>query len=171
MNDKRRYQTGHVYYRIAVSGFLIMNGLTLNAQAVGDTVKTVRINPKLQNSIHFHGYMQPRDNSLKATDDLTFQGIHTVRQLTVKEFLRLTQADAEKYAKVMKEIYDPLIAEQQSIIENGVGQSPIDQKLGYFDPQKMPTEYINENKHDEKRPIHIDSHEEEEVLKKYSTKQ
>ncbi|MBP1640557.1 MAG: hypothetical protein H6Q17_2140 [Bacteroidetes bacterium] len=142
----------------------------LDAQIVGDTVKTVRINPKLQNAIHFHGYIQPRSSSLSMTDSLTFKGFHTVKRLSIKEFLRLTQADAEKYAKVMKEIYDPLIAEQQRIIDEGIGQSRINPKLGYFDPQKMPTEYINENKHDEKRPIHINSHEEEEVLKKYSNK-
>lgn len=147
-----------------------MNWITVNAQVVSDTVKTAHINPALRNSIHFHGYIQPLSNHLKVTDSLTFNynGFHTVKRLSIKEFLRLTQADAEKYAKVMKEIYDPLIAEQQRIIENGVGQSPIDPKLGYFDPQKMPTEYINENKHVEETHDYIKEHEEAEIMKKHA---
>jgi len=142
-----------------------------NAQTVSDTVRTVRINPRLQKMIHFSGYIQKRSTSLSISDSIHFNGIHTVHRLSIKEFMRLTQADAEKYRKVMEEIYQPLREEQQRIIDNANAQSSLkyDAALGFPDPMKMPVEMMNQNKHEEKK---IDNkkdweRKEAEIMKKY----
>jgi hypothetical protein len=165
----QHHQTTHIRFQLAVSGFLIMNGLTVQAQTFSDTVKTVHISPQLKEMIHFNGYMQKRSSKLSISDSIQFKGIHTVKRLTIKEFLRITQADAEKYLKVMEEIYKPLREEQQRIIDNANAQSSLkyDAALGYPDPLKMPTEMMNQNKHVEKTEDYIKARKEAEIMKKY----
>lgn len=150
-----------------------MNVIMGYAQSSGDTIKPLRINPKLHNMIHFHGYMQKRSNDLVIIDSLHFNGIHTVKRLSIKEFMRLTQADAEKYRKVMKEIYEPLIEEQQRIIDNANAQNATlkyDPALGFSaDPMKAPTEMMNQNKHQEKKEDYFKNWDakEAEIMQKY----
>jgi hypothetical protein len=169
LKSRKHFQIKQAYYQIAVSGFLIMSGIGVNAQVVSDTVKTVHINPQILNSIHFHGYIQPGSNGLRVLDSLRFNPFSAVKMVTRKEFQHAAFVYAEKYLKLMEEIYKPLREEQQRIIENANAEGPIKRNdaLGYQDALKMPTEMMNQNKHVETPHDYVREHEAEEIMKKY----
>jgi len=163
---------------------VVMTGLVGNAQTVVDTLKVIHINPDLQKMIHFNGYQQKRSNDFVIIDSLKFNGIKTIKQLTVKEFMRLTQADADRYNKEMESIYEPLKAEQQRIIDEknrkegkGLGiistilhYLPVyNPGLGYSNPMAMPVELLNPNMHEDDKYKAWEA-KEEEMMEKYKQK-
>jgi hypothetical protein len=95
-----------------------------------------------------------------------------VKQLTIKQFMKMTQAEEDKYKKLMETVYKPLLEEQQRIIESGVGKGTIkyDATLGYPNPFTMPTELLNPNTHTEDKYQSWQA-KEAEVMKKYERPQ
>jgi hypothetical protein len=138
------------------------------AQNVIDTVKPLHISTDLKKMIRFSGYVPPRRSGLIISDSIKFNGIHTVKQLTINQFMKMTQAEEDKYKKLMEAIYKPLLEEQRRIIESGVGKGTFqyNAKVGYQDPMKMPTELLNENTHTEDKYQSWQA-KEAEVMKKY----
>ena len=158
------------YLLIAGTYFCMCNAMEICAQNVNivDTIKPLHISPDLKKMIRFSGYMQPGSTHLMISDSLKFNGIHTVKQLTIKEFIKLTQAEEYEYNRHMEAIYKPLREEQQRIIESGVGKGLFhyNAKVGYQDPMKMPTELLNQNTHKEDK-VAAWQEKEAELLKKY----
>lgn len=168
LNGFNPFQTVPVHLLIAGTCFWICNNMEADAQNIVDTIKPLHISQDLKKMIRFSGYVPPRRTGLIISDSLKFEGIHTVKQLTIKKFLEITQTEEDKYKALMEAIYKPLREEQQRIIESGVGKGTFryNSKLGYQDPMKMPTELLNENTHTEDK-FQSWKDKEAEVLKKY----
>lgn len=168
MNGHSSFQTVHFHLLIAGACFWICNGMEAKAQNVIDTIKPLHISTDLKKMIRFSGYVPPRRSGLIISDSLKFNGIQTVKQLTINQFMKMTQAEEDKYNKLMEAIYKPLIEEQRRIIESGVGKGTIkyDATLGYPNPFTMPTELLNPNTHTEDK-FESWKDKETEMLKKY----
>lgn len=165
------HSTAFIHIQIVTTCFLMMNGMNSNAQTVLDTIKTVHISPDLKSMIHFSGYMQKRSNSLIISDSIKFNGIKTIKQLTVGDLMRLTQVEVDKYNREMEAVYRPLREEQRRINESGVGKGLFhyNPDLGYFDPMKKPIELLNKNEHKEDKYKAMEE-KGKEILKKYEPK-
>jgi hypothetical protein len=170
LNGIQSFQTVPVYLLIVGAYLWCCCSIEAGAQNIEvlDTIKPLHISPDLKKMIRFSGYMQPRNSKLSVSDSIKFEGIHTVKQLTIGQFLKMTQAEEDRYNKLMETIYKPLREEQQRIIESGVGKGTFqyNAKLGYQDPMKMPTELLNENTHTEDK-FGSWKEKETEMLKKY----
>lgn len=169
-NGLQSIRGGSIHLLIAGTCLWICSGMVLHAQNIEilDTIKPLHINPDLKKMIRFSGYMQPRNSKLSISDSIKFEGIHTVKQLTIEQFLKMTQAEEDRHNKLMEAIYKPLREEQQRIIESGVGKGTIkyDAALGYPNPFTMPTELLNPNTHTEDK-FESWKDKETEMLKKY----
>ncbi|GAT62457.1 hypothetical protein [Paludibacter jiangxiensis] len=172
MNGHSSFQTVPFHLLIAGTCLWICNGMEAKAQNVIDTVKPLHISTDLKKMIRFSGYVPPRRSGLIISDSIKFNGIQTVKQLTINQFMKMTQAEEDKYKKLMEAIYKPLLEEQRRIIESGVGKGTFhyNAKVGYQDPMKMPTELLNENTHTEDKYQSWQA-KEAEVMKKYERPQ
>lgn|GEM_PF-2422988 len=170
LNGIQSFQTVPVHLLIVGTYLWFCCSIEAGAQNIEvlDTIKPLHISPDLKKMIRFSGYMQPRNSKLSVSDSIKFEGIHTVKQLTIGQFLKMTQAEEDRHNKLMEAIYKPLREEQQRIIESGVGTGSVkyDAALGYPNPFTMPTELLNPNTHTEDK-FGSWKEKEEEMLKKY----
>ncbi len=170
LNGIQSFQTVPVHLLIVGTYLWFCCSIEAGAQNIEvlDTIKPLHISPDLKKMIRFSGYVQPRNSKLSVSDSIKFEGIHTVKQLTIDQFLKMTQAEEDRHNQLMEAIYKPLREEQQRIIESGVGKGTFhyNAKLGYQDPMKMPTELLNENTHTEDK-FGSWKEKETEMLKKH----
>ena len=170
LNGIQSFQTVPVHLLIVGTYLWFCCSIEAGAQNIEvlDTIKPLHISSDLKKMIRFSGYVQPRNSKLSVSDSIKFEGIHTVKQLTIDQFLKMTQAEEDRHNKLMEAIYKPLREEQQRIIESGVGKGTFhyNAKLGYQDPMKMPTELLNENTHTEDK-FGSWKEKETEMLKKH----
>jgi hypothetical protein len=170
LNGIQSFQTVPVYLLIVGTYLWLCSSVEVHAQNIEvlDTIKPLHISPDLKKMIRFSGYVHPRNSKLSISDSIKFEGIHTVKRLTIDRFLKMTQAEEDRYNKLMESIYKPLREEQQRIIQSGAGKGTIqyNSKLGYQNPMKMPTELLNENTHTEDK-FGSWKEKETEMLKKH----
>jgi len=170
LNGIQSVQTVPIHLLIVGTCLWFCSSIEMRAQNIEilDTIKPLHISPNLKKMIRFSGYVQPRNSKLSISDSIKFEGIHTVKQLTIDRFLKMTQAEEDRHNKLMEAIYKPLREEQQRIIESGIGKGTFqyNPKLGYQNPMKMPTELLNENTHAEDK-FGSWKEKETEMLKKH----
>lgn len=142
--------------------------MTGHAQTVTDTLKPLHISTDLKKMIRFSGYMQPPRVRLIISDSIKFNGVQTVREPAISDFMRMSQAEEDKYRKQMEAVYKPLREEQQRIIESGAGKGTFryGATLGYPNPFTRPTELLNPNTHQEDKSQAWKA-KEAEIMKKY----
>lgn len=170
LNGIQAFQTVPIHLLIVGTYLWLCSSIEMRAQNIEvlDTIKPLHISPDLKKMIRFSGYVHPRSSKLSVSDSIKFEGIHTIKQLSIDRFLKMTQAEVDRHNKLMESIYKPLREEQQRIIQSGAGQGTIhySSKLGYQNPMTMPTELLNESTHTEDK-FGSWKEKEAEMLKKH----